>query len=108
MLFLQKEDPLCQKDSSQGLRWTLSSLSRVFRVIYSVMKPGDLVRFCKNPPREPDYCNIWHFAVGLLLSYNPDIDECKILCEGEVYTCASKWVDVDETGVYWLPGRKMK
>tara|TARA_B100000242_G_C42716270_1_gene334699 strand:- start:1 stop:219 length:219 start_codon:yes stop_codon:yes gene_type:complete len=72
------------------------------------MKPGDLVRFCKNPPREPDHCNIWHFAIGLLLSHNSDTDECQILCEGEVHTCASKWVDIDETEVWWLPGRKMK
>ena len=108
MLTLQRVVPLWRKDNSRGLKWNFLRLSKLRRVIYNVMKPGDLVRFCKNPPREPDYCNIWHFAIGLLLSYNPDIDECKILCEGEVYTCASKWVDVDETGVYWLPGRKMK
>ena len=108
MLTLQRVVPLLRKGSSRGWKSNFLSLTKLRRVIYNVMKPGDLVRFCKNPPREPDHCNIWHFAIGLLLSYNSEINECKILCEGEVHTCDSKWVDVDDTGVYWLPGRKMK
>ena len=96
MLTLQREGPLWRKDHSRGLNWNFLRLSKLRRVIYNVMKPGDLVRFCINPPREPDYCNIWQFAIGLLLSYDPEINECKILCEGEVHTCDSKWVDVDD------------
>lgn len=60
--------------------------------VFSVMKSGDLVKFCKNPPEDMDHCNIWEFGVGVILSIDLEKDTCKILCEGTEYSVGSEWI----------------
>ena len=66
----------------------------------SFMKQGDLVAFCKNPPAEPEHCNIWSWGVGIFVEKEENL--CHILCEGKIYVVEDIWVsDSDDL---WFPG----
>ena len=60
--------------------------------VFSEMKSGDLVKFCKNPPENPDHCNIWEFGVGVILFVDTERKVCTILCEGLVHSVSQEWV----------------
>ena len=53
---------------------------------------GDMVMFCLNPPADPEHCNIWEWATGILIEIDRSTGNVHILHKGEVHEVHEKWI----------------
>lgn len=74
----------------------------VNRLISLMLEVGNLVVFCKNPPKSVDHCNVWEWDIGLVVAYEKQVGLVTIFSKNKTYRCAEKWVDNTES--LWIPG----
>lgn len=57
------------------------------------MKKGQLVRFCKNPPKNVNHCHMWKWSHGILLDFHKDTEMADILFDQKIYKVSIHWID---------------
>lgn len=57
------------------------------------MNIGELVKFCKDPPKNPNHCHIWNWSFGLLVEINLKKNIAIILFNKHFYDIPLDWVE---------------